>query len=306
MKFDAVLIAGPTASGKSAAALELARRIGGVVINADSMQVYREARILTARPTDEDTATAPHLLYGHVHVTDAYSVGRYQTDAGHALKEARAAGRIPIFTGGTGLYFDVLLNGIAEVPAVPFPVRNAVFERRNKLGEEAFFADLVARDPEIANELRASDTQRVLRAAEVLEATGQSLRYWQTQSGEAVLANLNLAKIVLDVPRAALRDRIEQRFTQMLEHGAMDEALALRDLDPALPAAKIIGRRELIAAHDGRLTVEGAKNLAVTASRQYAKRQDTWFRNRMADWAKIDAAQDFSNIVSQISKIVAD
>ncbi len=305
MKFDAVLIAGLTASGKSRAALELARRIGGVVINADSMQVYREARVLTARPTDEDTTIAPHLLYGHVSVQEAYSAGRYQTDAGHALKEARAAHRVPIFTGGTGLYFDVLLNGIAEVPGIPLAVRRATFEKREALGEEAFFAALIARDPLAADELNPGDSQRVLRAYEVLEATGQPLRYWQTQTGEPLLKGLNLATFVLELPRKELRDRIDRRFTQMLEAGAMDEALALRDLDPTLPAAKIIGRRELIAAHDGRFALEGARNLAVTATRQYAKRQETWFRNRMADWTRIQA-QDFGNIIPQIEAKLAE
>jgi tRNA dimethylallyltransferase len=302
---DAVLIAGPTASGKSRVALDLARCIGGVVINADSMQVYREARILTARPTDADTAIAPHLLYGHVSVTEAYSVGRYQTDAGHALKEVRAAGRLPIFTGGTGLYFDVLINGIAEMPGIPVSVRRAAYERRRVIGEEAFFAELVARDPGAARELKSGDTQRVIRAWEVLEATAQPLRFWQTQTAESLLANLQIATFVLELPRRELRGRIEQRFDAMVEAGAMEEALALRDLDPMLPAAKIIGRRELIAVHDGRLALKGAKNLAVTATRQYAKRQETWFRNRMAGWARI-AAQEFSNIVPEIRAKLAE
>lgn len=301
MKYDAVLIAGPTASGKSRAALDLARGIGGVVINADSMQVYREARILTARPTDEDTAIAPHLLYGHVSATDAYSAGRYQTDAGHALKEARSSGRIPIFTGGTGLYFDVLINGIAEIPAIPLPIRRAAYERRRAIGEAAFFAELVTRDPQAASELKPGDTQRVVRAWEVWETTGQPLRYWQKQTPEPLLAGHRFAKFVLELPRGELRDRIEKRFDAMVEAGAMEEALALRDLDPLLPAAKIIGRRELMAVHDGRLALRGAKNLAVTATRQYAKRQETWFRNRMADWGHINA-QDFSNIVPQIER----
>ncbi len=304
MKFDAVLIAGPTASGKSQAALALARKFGGVVINTDSMQVYREARVLTSRPTNADTTVAPHLLYGHVGVHDAYSAGRYQTDAGHALKEARSAGRLPIFTGGTGLYFDVLINGIAEVPNVPSFVRAAAAQHREAIGEAAFYDELVARDPAAAD-LNPSDSQRVLRAYEVLEATGQPLRYWQTQSGSALLADLALARFVLHLPRADLRQRIEQRFDEMLAAGAMEEALALRDLDPTLPAAKIIGRRELIAAHDGRMTAEAARTLAVTASRQYAKRQETWFNNRMADWTRV-AAQDFGNIIPEIAAQLAE
>jgi tRNA dimethylallyltransferase len=305
MKFDAVLIAGPTASGKSRAAIELARQIDGVVINADSMQVYREARILTARPNEADTALAPHLLYGHVGAHDAYSAGRFQTDAGHALKEARAAGRVPIFTGGTGLYFDVLVNGIAEIPHVPATIHTGVAARRAAIGEEAFFAELALRDPETAEDLKPGDSQRVTRAYEVFEATGLPLSHWQTQPGEPVLEGMSLAKFVLDVPRRELRERIALRFDEMVGAGAMEEALALRDLDPTLPAAKIIGRRDLIAAHDGLSTLETAVDLAVTATRQYAKRQDTWFRNRMAGWRRIDA-RVFGNIITQINAQLAE
>ncbi|HEY1708870.1 MAG TPA: tRNA (adenosine(37)-N6)-dimethylallyltransferase MiaA [Rhizomicrobium sp.] len=305
MKFDAVLIAGPTASGKSRAAIELARQIDGVVINADSMQVYREGRILTARPTESDTALAPHLLYGHVGAHDAYSAGRFQTDAGHALKEARAAGRVPIFTGGTGLYFDVLVNGIAEIPSVSATIRKAVATHRAEIGEDAFFAELTKRDPKIAGELKPGDSQRVLRAYEVFEASGLPLSHWQTQPGDPVLGGMRLAMFVLDVPRKELRERIAARFDTMVETGAMEEALALRDLDPTLPAAKIIGRRELIAVHDGRMALDAAKTLAVTATGQYAKRQDTWFRNRMAGWHRIDA-QDFGNIVTKIAAQLAE
>jgi len=301
---DAVLIAGPTASGKSRAALELAHRLGGVVINTDSMQVYREARILTARPTEEDLVIAPHLLYGHVSVADPYSVGRYQTDAGHALKEAHSAGRLPVFAGGSGLYFDVLLNGIAQIPHVPASIRDAATRRREELGEAAFYDELLSRDP-AADDLRPGDTQRVLRAWEVLEATGQPLRVWQAEAGAPLLEGLAVAKFVLEVPREELRARIDRRFDAMLEAGAMEEALSLRDLDPGLPAAKIIGRRELIAAHDGQMPLAEARTLAVTASRQYAKRQETWFNNRMIDWIRI-AAQDFGNIVPEIARRIAE
>jgi len=304
MNFDAVLIAGPTASGKSRAALTLAHQFGGVVINTDSMQVYREARILTARPTDEDLAIAPHLLYGHVGVHDAYSVGRYQADAGHALKEAQKAERLPIFAGGSGLYFDVLLNGIAEIPPVPPSIRNAATTRREDVGELAFYEELLARDPSSAG-LRPGDTQRVLRAWEVLEATGQSLNHWQADAGAPSLEGLNVAKFVLELPREVLRARIEERFDRMLAAGAMEEALSLRDLDPRLPAAKIIGRRELIAAHDGQMNLADARTHAVTASRQYAKRQETWFNNRMIDWVRVPA-QDFGNIVPQIASRIAE
>ncbi len=170
-----MLIAGPTASGKSAAALALAEALHGVVINADSMQVYREVRILSARPTDADTARAPHLLYGHVAASERYSVGRYQADAIAALAEARAQKRLPIFVGGTGLYFAALTDGLAEIPAVPADIRERARVRLHELGVAGLHADLAARDPETAAGLRPSDPQRVLRAWEVLEATGRPL-----------------------------------------------------------------------------------------------------------------------------------
>ncbi|MEI9991217.1 MAG: tRNA (adenosine(37)-N6)-dimethylallyltransferase MiaA [Rhizomicrobium sp.] len=299
MSADAILIAGPTASGKSQAALELAQAIGGVIVNADSMQVYREPRILTARPSDADMARVPHLLYGHVPAREPYSTGRYQSDAGHALAEVRKAHRVPIFVGGTGLYFRALTDGLADMPSVPAGVRAAARARLAEIGNEAFHAELAARDPQMAAMLNPGDGQRVLRAFEVLEATGRSLAFWQKNEGLAVLDGLRLARFVIDVPREVLRERIEARFRAMLAAGAMEEALALEDLDPALPAARIIGRRELLALHEGALTEAQAVERAVIATRQYAKRQDTWFRNQLPDWIRI--AGD-SNIVTEMQK----
>ncbi|MGH6872740.1 MAG: tRNA (adenosine(37)-N6)-dimethylallyltransferase MiaA [Rhizomicrobium sp.] len=281
---NAVLIAGPTASGKSAAALALAERIGGAVVNADSMQIYAQARILTARPPDVDTARAPHLLYGHVSVHEHYSAGRYAADAARALDEARVMGRVPIFTGGTGLYFAALTEGLADIPAVPATVRAAAALRRAELGPEAFHAELAARDPQSAARLRAGDSQRTLRAWEVVEATGKPLSWWQGRKGTPVLEGLTLLRRVIMPPRAELYARIEARFERMMGDGATAEAAALADIDPALPAAKILGRRELLAAAAGETTLEDAKTLAKTATRQYAKRQMTWFRQRMKDW----------------------
>ncbi|MGA9796616.1 MAG: tRNA (adenosine(37)-N6)-dimethylallyltransferase MiaA [Rhizomicrobium sp.] len=284
MSFDAVLIAGPTASGKSAAALALAEQIGGVIVNADSMQVYAEPRILTARPSDADMRAAPHLLYGHVSAREAYSMGRYQRDVADALKQAREMKRIPIITGGTAMYFGALTDGIAEVPQVPAEVRAMAAERRKELGVEKFFAELAARDPESGARLRASDTQRTLRAWEVVEATGKPLSYWHTQSGKSALEGLRLAKFVLSPDRAELHRRIDGRFVAMLEQGAVDEAGGLADLDAALPSAKLVGLRELLAARAGEISIEEAITRAQAATRQYAKRQLTWFRNRMKDW----------------------
>jgi tRNA dimethylallyltransferase len=302
LSVDAILIAGPTASGKSRAALELAAAVGGVIVNADSMQVYREPRILTARPSDSDMARMPHLLYGHVPAREHYSTGRYQSDAGHALAEVRKAGRVPVFVGGTGLYFRALTDGLSEIPTIPAGVREAARARLAAIGNDAFHAALAARDPEMGAQLNPGDGQRMLRAWEVLEASGRSLAFWQRNEGKAVLGGLALEKFVIEVPRETLRERIEARFRTMLAAGAMDEALALADLDPALPAARIIGRRELLALHEGALDEAEAIERAVIATRQYAKRQDTWFRNQLPDWRRVDGLQD--NFISEIVKLL--
>ena len=301
MSADAILIAGPTASGKSRAALELAEALGGVIVNADSMQVYREPRILTARPSDADTARAPHLLYGHVPAREPYSTGRYQSDAGHALHEVREAKKLPIFVGGTGLYFRALTDGLSEMPEIPAGVREAARAMLKDIGNDAFHAELARRDPKMANELNPGDGQRMLRAWEVLEASGRSLSFWQRNEGKPVLDGLRLARFVIAVSREVLRARIEARFRAMIAAGAMEEALALADLDPALPAARIIGRRELLALHDGSLSEAEAVERAVIATRQYAKRQDTWFRNQLGDWTRIDGE---GQIVAEMLKTI--
>jgi tRNA dimethylallyltransferase len=232
MNVDAVLIAGPTASGKSAAALALAERMGGAIINADSMQVYAELRILTARPTPQDERRAPHFLYGHVGASERYSAGRYQDEAASALSEVREKGLLPIFVGGTGLYFSVLTEGLSPIPAVPAKVRILNRQRFDEIGRDAFFADLAARDAESAARLRPSDTQRMLRAADVLEATGRPLNAWQSMGGQASLGGLRLARYVLSPPRDVLNRRIDARLETMAEQGVLDEvrspALTLR------------------------------------------------------------------------------
>ena len=300
--YDAVLIAGPTASGKSAAALALAEETGGLVINADSMQVYRELRVLSARPSEADTARAPHLLYGHVGAGERYSVGRYQIDAAKALAEAQAAGRLPIFVGGTGLYFAALTDGLADIPAIPADIREAARDRLQALGVAGLHAELAARDPQTAAALRPTDPQRILRAWEVLEGTGRPLSGWQREAGTAVLHGLKLARFVLDLERFDLRERIRLRFLAMLEEGALAEAAALKGLDPTLPAAKVLGLRELLAFQSGELPREDAVLLAVTATRQFAKRQITWFRHRMAAWQWI-AVDTTSKIMSELRQV---
>jgi tRNA dimethylallyltransferase len=295
-----VLIAGPTASGKSRLAMELAERIGGVVVNADSMQVYCEPRVLTARPNDADMARVPHLLYGHVSVRDLYSVGRYQSDAADALARARAMDRIPIFTGGTGMYFSALTEGLASIPPIPAAIRERARAKLEEIGVAALHAELAARDPETAMQLRLTDPQRVLRAYEVFEATGRSLARWQKETGKPVLDRLQLRKFVVDIPRPELRARIETRFRAMLSEGALEEAAALEGLDPSLPAAKILGLRELWSLRRGELSETEAVTLAVTATRQFAKRQMTWFRNRMKDWARLESSGSADTVSASI------
>jgi tRNA dimethylallyltransferase len=301
IKPTAVLIAGPTASGKSRAALALAEAIGGEIVNADSMQIYRELRVLTARPSDADMARVPHHLYGHVSVREAYSVARYQADAARTIDDVRARGRVPVVTGGTGLYFAALTDGLADIPPVPAPVREAARKKLERIGVAGLHAELAARDPQAGQALRPSDRQRVLRAYEVLEATGRSLLAWQKSAGRPVLTAGETARFVIDVPREELRARIATRFGAMVEAGAGAEAAALGDLDPALPSAKILGLRELAAAHRGEMPAEEAVTLAVTRTRQYAKRQVTWFRHRMADWTWVSGLSD-SNILAEMLK----
>ena len=299
MRADVVLIAGPTASGKSVAALELAERLNGAVINTDSMQVYSEPRILTARPDEAALSRAPHLLYGHVSVHEPYSVARYQTDGARAMEDARGRGLIPIFVGGTGLYFGALIEGLAEIPPVPQSIREKVRTRRAEIGAAAFFAELAVRDPKTAARLRESDTQRVLRASEVLETTGRPLVEWQQNRGPILLRGMTLARFVLSPPRAELHRRIDARFESMVVAGAIEEAASLADVDPALPSAKILGLRDLNLVRDGYFTLDAAKSAAKAATRQYAKRQLTWFRQHMTEWSWIDA-EDTEVIVARM------
>ena len=289
MQYSAVLIAGPTASGKSTLALQLAAAMSGIVINADAMQVYRELLVLTARPSAEDEALAPHRLYGHVAAAMRYSVGAWLADLAKVLAEARAAGRVPILVGGTGLYFKAATDGLVELPEVPAEIRASLKEKAEMLGLAGLHDMLVARDPIMAERLPPSDPQRIVRALEVLEATGRSLAEWQTTTPAAPLIDPATArKIVLDPEREVLRERIAERFRQMVDAGAIEEAarLAGLGLDPDLPAMKAIGVRELTAAARGETTLEDAIEKAITETRRYAKRQRTWFRHQMPDWER--------------------
>jgi tRNA dimethylallyltransferase len=273
MTFDAVLIAGPTASGKSAAALALAEMIGGAVINADSMQVYAEAPILTAQPDAAARARVPHLLYGHVPARELYSVGRYAEDAARALREAQSMNRVPVFVGGTGMYFMALEEGLASIPDIPSDIRAGARALLEEIGVEALHARLAARDPDTAAGLRPTDPQRTLRAWEVLEATGRPLVEWQRAPAEPILKDLKLARILLDPPRESLRAAIAARFEAMVHAGGLAEARALEGLEPSLPAAKLLGLRPLQALARGQISEKAAISEAVTATRQFAKRR---------------------------------
>ncbi|WP_425104940.1 tRNA (adenosine(37)-N6)-dimethylallyltransferase MiaA [Ancylobacter sp.] len=284
----AVLIAGPTASGKSALALALAERVGGVVINADSMQVYRDLGVLSARPTPQEEARAPHRLYGHVDGGDEYSVARWLEDAARALAEAEHEGWLPIFTGGTGLYFKALTQGLSPIPPIPDVIRARV--RGLDLDALALHARLAVVDPETAARLRPSDTQRLMRALEVFEATGRPLAQWQQDPAEApVLAAESTVRLFLATDRTALRARIAERFHAMMAEGALEEARALlaRGLPADRPLLKAHGMPWFARHLAGEITVEAAIEGAILDTRHYAKRQDTWFRHQLAGWTAL-------------------
>lgn len=290
----AVLIAGPTASGKSALALEVAAQTDGIVINADSMQVYRDLRIITARPTDEETGRAPHRLYGHIDAAEIYSAGRWLREAEAEIAAARSAGKTAIVIGGTGLYFSALLKGLSAVPEVSADVRQQVRELGDTKDNEALHAILAARDPRTAGQLRVSDRQRILRALEVVEATGRGLADWREEPGVPVLNTGDYRAIFLETEREALGKRIDARFDKMLVEGALDEVKALEDrkLDPRMPAMKAHGVPWLIKYLNGEMSLEEAAAQGKRDTRQYAKRQETWFRNQLPEfhWVKPEAA----------------
>ncbi|MBR0655734.1 tRNA (adenosine(37)-N6)-dimethylallyltransferase MiaA [Plastoroseomonas arctica] len=277
----ALIVAGPTASGKSALAIEIAQRVGGTVINADSMQVYGDLRVLTARPTPEEEALVPHALYGVRDAAEAASVAWWRAAALEAMAAARAAGRVPILCGGTGLYLRALRAGIAPMPAIPDEVRSAARDLLANEGPAAMHARLAARDPDSAATLRPSDSQRIARAWEVLVATGQGIAAWQAMACDAP-APWRFAAVLLDPPRTTLRDAIAGRWGTMLATGAIDEVrqLVARGLDPALPAMRAHGVPELAAHFAGTMTIEAASARAILNTGQYTKRQATWFRHQ--------------------------
>ena len=272
-----VLIAGPTASGKSALALEIAARQGGVIVNADASQVYYCWRVITARPSPQEEAQTPHALYGHVAATMLYSTGHWLRE----VTELLGSGDRLIIVGGTGLYFTALTQGLAEIPATPPEVRT----EGDQMPLDALLAAL---DSSTRNRIDIQNRARVQRAWEVLAATGRGLAAWQDETGPPVLALPDCYPIVFDVNKDWLNERIETRFDIMIREGALDEVAAQQDVyDPALPAHRAIGVPELMAHVRGEITLEAAKAEAVIATRRFAKRQRTWMRSKMANWHPI-------------------
>jgi tRNA dimethylallyltransferase len=298
---NAVVIAGPTASGKSALALELAQATGGVIINADSMQVYRDLRIITARPTPEEEADVPHRLYGHVDAAVNFSAGSWVADAAGVLAEARAQNRLTIFAGGSGLYFKALTRGLSAVPPIPAGIRDNVRARLERDGVEALHAELAQRDPASAERLKPRDRTRIARALEVVEATGRSLSDWHREGLPPLLPPGQFRAVFLTPDRDALYARIDARFEAMLAAGALEEveALAARRLDPLLPAMKAHGVPALIRHLQGEITLEQAAAIGRADTRHYAKRQFTWFRHQLPEfeWVRPDQTREWLDSV---------
>ncbi|MBO9109150.1 MULTISPECIES: tRNA (adenosine(37)-N6)-dimethylallyltransferase MiaA [Agrobacterium] len=288
--FDAILITGPTASGKSALALRMARERNSVVINADSMQVYDTLRVLTARPSEEEMAGVPHLLYGHVPASSSYSTGEWLRDISALLGDLRRQQRFPVIVGGTGLYFKALTGGLSDMPDIPDDIRERLRARLIEEGSTVLHAELSRCDPLMARGLQPGDGQRIVRALEVMEATGKSIMEFQKASGPMIVDPDRAQKFVVLPERPVLHDRINRRFETMMESGAVEEVKALlaMNLAPDATAMKAIGVSQIADMLAGGMSEAEVIEKSAAATRQYAKRQMTWFRNQMGpDWARI-------------------
>lgn len=301
----AVLIAGPTASGKSGLALALAERFGGEIVNADSMQVYREMRVLTARPSEAEEARVPHHLYGVTAAAAPLSAGRWAVLAAEKMREIAARGRVPVVVGGTGLYFRALVEGLAPIPPIPDDIRAAVRAEVADAGPHAH-ALLAEADPVLAAGIRPSDRQRIARGIEVARATGRPLSAWQQIPPEPLVSG-RFAKIMLMPERAWLQACCDRRFDLMLEEGALEEAAAMAalGLDPLLPAMKALGLRPLIRHLAGEIPLEEAAMAGKAETRAYAKRQETWLRTQMIAWNAF-STQDSESLLAEILPFIDD
>ncbi len=284
------MIAGPTASGKTALAIELSKMLGARIVNADSMQIYRDLHILSARPSREEEAQAPHVLFGHVPSHEAYSVMRWLSDFEVELEAARKEEVPLIVVGGTGLYFKALLEGISLMPEISQDIRQYWREESCHKTAEYLHSILREKDPVVAARLKEGDTQRIVRALEVIEGTGKSLSYWQQNRSTPLLGSSDHVSVVLAPERKALHERIHRRFELMMEAGAEQEAVALtsQGLDPSLTVMKAIGVKQLSLAAAGEVLRDAAIERSKTETRQYAKRQMTFFNGQLPMWPQLD------------------
>ena len=299
--FPVILLAGPTASGKSALALALAEKFGGTIINADSMQVYRDLRLITARPRVEEERRMPHALYGHVDAAENYSVGAWRSEAAAELAMAERESRAAIVVGGTGLYFNALTRGLTTTPPIPKQVRDDVRARLKSDGAAALHDELKRLDPHAAARLNRGDRARISRALEVMVATGRSIRDWHEDAKPDGPDSLRAVRIFLSPERDELARRIGARFDAMIEAGAIEEVRALmaRNLDPSQPAMKAHGVPWLIRQLRGEITLEQAVEGAKRDTRQYTKRQETWFRNQLPEFAWVDPEKALAAVEAQ-------
>jgi tRNA dimethylallyltransferase len=300
--FAVILLTGPTASGKSALALALAEKLGGTIINADSMQVYRDLRLITARPSVEEERRMPHALYGHVDAAENYSVGGWRREAAAELAAAEHKSRAAIVVGGTGLYFNALTRGLTAVPPIPKQIRDDVRARLNNDGAAALRDELERLDPRAAARLNRGDRARISRALEVMLATGRSILDWHEDAQLENAEPFPAVRVFLGLERDKLARRIDARFDAMIDAGAVEEVRALmaRNLDPSLPAMKAHGVPWLIRQLKGEITLQQAVEGAKRDTRQYTKRQATWFRNQLPEFAWVAPDKALAAVEAQL------